>query len=238
MNQNKLTFDTENLQVDFLTLKFQFLDDDKQLEIANYLFTLGFNSSQEFDSKFSKSNRKTLFYDFKNKFEVIFVVDISYWNGILLNFCGSNANYLYSILKQKSFKWQIFHTASLSKFDLCFERNSKTLNATSINNFLDHCFRNLQKSNKKTTLEKNRNGWILKIGHRRSNNYFRVYKKQKASLRFEHEMKGKPLREYFVLLMEDNFEEFEQKLSLHFIVSFGKLFSLDSVYLDWLAIKL
>jgi len=169
---------------------------------------------------------------------VIFVVDFSYWNGTLFNFCGSNANYLYSILKQKSFKWQIFHTASLSRLDLCFERNSKTLNATSTNNFLDHCFRNLQKLNKKTTLEKNRNGWILKIGNRRSNNYFRVYKKQETSLRFEHEMKGKPLREYFVLLMEDNFEEFEQKLSLHFIVSFGKLFSLNSVYLDWLAIKL
>ena len=58
------------------------------------------------------------------------------------------------------------------------------------------------------------------------------------TLKFEHEMKGKPLREYFVLLMEDNFEEFEQKFSLHFIVSFGKLFSLDSVYLGWLAIKL
>lgn len=174
MNQNTLTFDTENLQVDFLTLKFQILDNDKQLEIANYLFMLGFNSSQESDSKFYKSNRKTLCYDFKNKFEVIFVVDFSYWNGTLLNFCGSNANYLYSILKQKSFKWQIFHTASLSRLDLCFERNSKTLNATSTNNFLDHCFRNLQKLNKKTTLEKNRNGWILKIGNRRSNNYFRV----------------------------------------------------------------
>lgn len=52
MNQNKLAFETENLQVDFLTLKFQFLDYEKQLEIANYLFTFGFNSSQESDTKF------------------------------------------------------------------------------------------------------------------------------------------------------------------------------------------
>ena len=50
MNQNKLAFETENLQVDFLTLKFQFLDYEKQLEIANYLFTFGFNSSQESDT--------------------------------------------------------------------------------------------------------------------------------------------------------------------------------------------
>ena len=99
MNQNKLAFETENLQVDFLTLKFQFLDYEKQLEIANYLFTFGFNSSQESDTKFQKSNRKTLCYDFKNKFEVIFVVDFSYWNETLLNFCRSNVNYLYSILK-------------------------------------------------------------------------------------------------------------------------------------------
>ena len=53
---------------------------------------------------------------------------------------------------------QIFHTATLIKLDLWFERNSKTLNVTSINNFSDHCFINLQKLNKKITLEKNKNG--------------------------------------------------------------------------------
>lgn len=56
-----------------------------------------------------------------------------------------------------------------------------------------------------------------------------MYKKHETSLRFEHELKGKPLREYFILLMADNLEKFEQKLSLRFIVYFGKLFSLDSV---------
>lgn len=51
-------------------------------------------------------------------------------------------------------------------------------------------------------------------------------------------MKRKVLQQYHFLLIENRIEEFEQKLFLHFIVSFGKLFSLGFVYLDCLAIKL
>ena len=47
MKQNKLTFQSQNLVVDYITFKFQDLDNLHQTRIAKYLFQLGFNSSKE-----------------------------------------------------------------------------------------------------------------------------------------------------------------------------------------------
>jgi hypothetical protein len=47
MKTNKLTFQSENLVVDWISFKFQDLDNRTMMEIANYLFKLGFNSYQE-----------------------------------------------------------------------------------------------------------------------------------------------------------------------------------------------
>ena len=47
MKQNKLTFESENLVVDWISFKFQHLDKFTETEITNYLFKLGFNSYQE-----------------------------------------------------------------------------------------------------------------------------------------------------------------------------------------------
>jgi hypothetical protein len=46
MKQNKLTFESENLVVDYMTFKFQHLEDSTKTKIANYLFKIGFNSYQ------------------------------------------------------------------------------------------------------------------------------------------------------------------------------------------------
>nr|YP_010472413.1 hypothetical protein N4L43_pgp096 [Pleurosigma intermedium]UVG42024.1 hypothetical protein [Pleurosigma intermedium] len=51
-------------------------------------------------------------------------------------------------------------------------------------------------------------------------------------------MKGKFLKNYHTLLLQNNFEELEHKLSLHFLTYFGKLLPLEYSYLDWLVIKL
>ena len=51
-------------------------------------------------------------------------------------------------------------------------------------------------------------------------------------------MKEKFLQDYHSLLVEHRLEEFEQKLSSHFLVYFGKLLPLHFSYLDWLVIKL
>ena len=43
MLQNKLTFESENLVVDYISFKFQDLKDWKEKELASYLLKLGFN---------------------------------------------------------------------------------------------------------------------------------------------------------------------------------------------------
>ena len=125
----------------------------------------------------------------------------------------------------------------ISRFDLYFERNDKRSDKISKKEFLQNCQREIKQTNKNINLEKNRKGWILKIGNRKSNNYFRIYE-NKNTLKFEHELKGRVLCEYHLLLVDNQFEEFEQKLSSHFLVSFGKLLPLNYDYLDWLVLKL
>ena len=140
-------------------------------------------------------------------------------------------------MKEQIIDWTIFSSAVLSRFDLYFERNYKTTEKISGREFLQNCQKNLKQTNKNSSLEKNRKGWILKIGNRKSNHYFRIYE-TKNSLKFEHEMKGKVLQNYHLLLGENRLEEFEQKLSSHFLISFGKLVPLNYSYLDWLVLKL
>ena len=74
---NKLTFKSENLVVDYITFKFQDLDNLHQTKITNYLFKLGFHSYQQ-SGKLTQPIKESLRFNSKNKFEVSFVIDNSY----------------------------------------------------------------------------------------------------------------------------------------------------------------
>ena len=238
MNQNKFTFQSQNLIVDYITFKFQDLDNLQQTIITKYLLKLGFNSYQQ-SGKLAQPIKESLRFSSKNQFEVSFVTDNAYWQDTLLNFPGLNTNHFYTLVKSKSIDWRIFSSTVLSRVDLYFSRHNKTDDQIEVIEFLHDCYRkiNLRKNN--VSLEKNQRGLILKIGSRKSNHYSRIYQnKNKNSLRFEYEMKGKFLQDYHSLLVEYRLEEFEQKLSSHFLVYFGKLLPLHFSYLDWLVIRL
>jgi len=47
MKQNKFTFESENLVVDWISFKFQYLDNPTMMQIANYFIKIGFNSYQK-----------------------------------------------------------------------------------------------------------------------------------------------------------------------------------------------
>lgn len=47
MSKNKLTFESENIIVDYLSFKFQHLEGWKEKELAAYLLKLGFNCYKE-----------------------------------------------------------------------------------------------------------------------------------------------------------------------------------------------
>ena len=236
MNQNKLSFKSENLVVDWISFKFQYLDNATMMQIANYLFSIGFNSYQE-SGKLAQPIKEPIHVNSNNKFEVIFVIEGPYWQGTTLQLSGSNAFAFYSFVQKNLIDWTILSSGVLNRFDIYYSRSNKREDKLSNIEFLQNCQRKLNLKARNVNLGKNSKGFILEIGSRRSNNYFRIYQ-GKNFLKFEHEMKGKFLQEYHSLLVENELEEFEKKFASHFLLSFGKLLPLNYCYLDWLVIKL
>ena len=112
MKQNKLSFESENLVVDYISFKFQNLEDFKKTKIANYLFKIGFNSYQE-SGKLTKPIKEPILVNFKNQFEVRFVGDNPYWDDTLLHFSGLNATRFYFFAREQIIDWTIFSSAVL-----------------------------------------------------------------------------------------------------------------------------
>lgn len=158
-------------------------------------------------------------------------------DGYLTSLFGIQRYFFYNLVQKKIIDWTIFFSGLLSRFDLYYSRNNKTNDKISVTDFLENCHRKLKQTNKNVSFDKNFKGLILKIGSRRSNCYSRIYE-IKNSLKFEDEMKGKFLQKYHLLLVGNRLDEFEQKLSSHFSIYFGKLLPLHFYYLDWLVIKL
>jgi len=236
MKQNKSTFEFENLVVDWISFKFQDLQNSKKTKIAVYLFKLGFNSYQQ-SGKLAKPIKQSILFDPINKFEVCFVVDNSHWQGSLIQFSGSNAKIFYALIKQKLIDWRFFSDSVLGRFDIYFSRRNKKSDNLLVTDFFESCQRTVQQTNKNVNFEKNNKGLILGIGNRKSNHYSRIYQ-TKNSLRFEYEMKGQFIRKYHPLLVEDRFEEFELIIWKQFLYHFGKTLPLHYSYLDWLVVKL
>lgn len=43
----KVNFESENLEVDYVSFKFQDLENSERIKLANYFYEIGFNSYQE-----------------------------------------------------------------------------------------------------------------------------------------------------------------------------------------------
>ena len=70
MKQNKLTFQSQKLTVDWISFKFQHLENME--EIAQYLFKIGFNSYQE-SGKLAEPFKESIFVSSDNQFQMFFV---------------------------------------------------------------------------------------------------------------------------------------------------------------------
>lgn len=147
MKENKLTFQSQKLTVDWIGLKFQNLDNFTQKKLAKYLCKIGFNSYQE-SGKLAKPVKESIFFSSDNKFQVLFVNEGPYWKGTSVHFSSTNAAFFYSLIKRKLINWKFFPSAILGRFDLNYLRNNKTDDKISANEFL----------------ENNSKGSILKIG--------------------------------------------------------------------------
>lgn len=150
MIQNKFTFESENLVVDYISFKFQKLENFK--EIASYLFKIGFNS-YSVSARLAKPIKEPIFVSSKNSYEVIFVTENSYWEGTKLDFSGLNGKIFYSLLQQKLLSWELFSSATLERFDLNFSRKNTRFDKTSAENFFEDCHKKVRRTNKNVKFE-------------------------------------------------------------------------------------
>jgi hypothetical protein len=227
-----LKFEEEGLIVDWISFKIQSFHSLYQERLVDYLFKMGFNSYLR-SRKRKSSSKEILQADPMNSFEVVFLKDIPYWDGTILEFSGINAREFYKCLKEHTVDWKLFRNPTLSRFDLYYSLETP-LTEDSIKSFFQSCQKNSQLN---LGYQKNKRGQILRIGRRTSDRFSRIYTRSNR-LRFEHEMKGRFLEEYSDIFFRKSWEDFEDILSQHFLQYFQKNLPIESVYLEWLVIKL
>jgi hypothetical protein len=233
-----LTFDDEGLIVDWLAFKIESLDCFQEKRLVHYLFAAGFNCYSR--SKNSTYSPKVALEAHPNNcFEVVFLKDIPYWNGIILQFSGIHGSEFYQWLKrQETIEWGLFQNLRLSRFDLHYT-DQTNMTEEEVELFFQECQQNpnIQNSNINIVSSKNKRGHILRMGRRTSDRFSRIYTRN-HTLRFEHEMKGRFIDQYSNIFLDRCWEKFEDLMSQHFLQYFGKYLPIDSVYLDWLVLRL
>ena len=243
MNQKKLTFQSENLVVDWISFNIKGLTDPKQIaKIALYLSkSFGFNSQikENYEDHFedliseNQNRGKIAFIRFSSKFN-------PYWTGTTISFPGQNAAYLYTLIKKQKIDWNLFDLKNikLGRFDLHFLRKLKTTDETDlVKTFMKESYEYAKSKGRKVELEDNKIGHILRINDRKSSNYYRVYSKNNL-LEFELEMKKDVLKSIQSIFFSNSLIEFEEKVTRHFYRRYKNSVVLSSYYTDWLLDKL
>lgn len=239
MTQNKLSFESENLIVDWVGFNIQGFIDRKQVkQIAKYLFQdFGFNSTFAVGLG---GKEETLFNDPKNKYQVYFRIykysDI-YWDGIKIDFSGRNGYQFYKLIAANEVNWEVFNHEKdlmLSRLDLCYSRD-KTNDKKNIKLFLKQCYEKVaeNKAIKNFSLQQNSFSFIFKVGKRGSPNHYRVYENQ-AEIRFELEQRGPKIKLAQKLVFENQIQYFEQVMTDTFFNHSKKVLAINENYTDWL----
>jgi len=243
MKQNKFSFESENLVVDWIGFNIQRLVDRKQVEIiAKYFFqNFGFNSTF---AKGSTGKEEDLFFDFQNQHQVSFRYYLytseytTYWSGTKVNFSGKNASQFYSIIKQQKFDWNIFDLSSthMGRFDYYYFRPITDAHTDDkLKYFMQASCDKILTSYKrrKVIFGREETGYVTRIGSRTSSNYYRIYQ-TKQGVKFELELKNPLVKSFQSFLFNNQIEIFERKLALHFYKLSINQIQLTSCYTDWL----
>ena len=240
MKQNKFTFESEKLVVDYIS--FNIPGSDNTESIAKYLFeTFNFNSTF---ARGQNGITKSRFYLPRNQNEVSFrqleydPSSKSFWEGTIIHFSGKNAAKFYKIIQAQKLDWNILKlkNASLGRIDLHYFRESKITDQNQqVENFMEKSCRRIHAKSKrrKANWGLESNGLVLRIGNRSSSNYYRVYQKSNG-LQFELELKNQLVKSFQKLLFDNSIQKFEDKLSKHFYWQSFESLNLNSCYMDWL----
>ena len=107
--------------MDYISFKFEDLEDWKEKELVSYLLKLGFNCYKE-SGKLRKPIKTPIFMGLKNIHEACFVVDNPYWQGTVVTFSGLSAKFFYMLLKEKKLTREVFSDGILGRFDIYYRR--------------------------------------------------------------------------------------------------------------------
>jgi len=246
MNPTKLSFESENLSIHYICFNIQgFIELEDIKKIAFYLFeSFGFNSTFISYDRTQGWEEKKIFYMSKNQHKVSFhQFDYnpqikSFWVGTKIHFSGGNGCQVYNQVKKNQFNWGIFDglSVTLSRMDVCYFRGTKLNDQNELlEDFMEKCCQRIKTKDKRRKAEWNLEsaGLVLRIGHRGSSKFYRVYENDKG-LRFELELKKELAKSFQKLLMNNHLQQLENDLSkLFYSHSFSSL-NLNSCYTDWL----
>ena len=103
--------------------------------------------------------------------------------------------------------WNIFQLSnlSLSRFDLCYFREIKSNHKKGqLKRFITNIIAKIDNKYKRNNLNYDRStkGYILRIGNRKSSNFYRIYQ-TKNGLRFELEIKKNQIKQVTNFLLGD-----------------------------------
>ena len=233
----KITFKDANLVVDWISFHITgLLDPDS---IASYLVQFGFNSNLK---ETSSEKFKVLFHNSQNQYQVVFVQSSQkFWTGFTVSFSGKNATYFYDLVKNQTIDLATFDFSrtNFGRLDICYFRKTKSIDQEK---YLPSFFEQSKQKylsdthTKYAKLDYNSKpwiGWILRLGNRKSSNYYRVYQKD-LGLQFELELKKSVLKPFQTFFFEERLQEFEERLAKYFYQQFYKVLVLDFSYTDWL----
>lgn len=239
-DQNNLTFETENLEIDWISFNLEDLKESNHWEdIAKYLFNVcSFNIS--FMEAKNPAASKKLFVDKKNNYECNFEKGNNpYWKGFQLSFSGKNAAYFYSLVKKKLFKWSIIDlqltTLALGRLDIQYVRKPKKTDA-SVKDFFDKTSNQVEMQKTRSVINTAPRGGspkLLKIGKRSSPRHYRIYETD-MGLKFEFEIKGILAKSFQDYLFLNQLETFEKEVIKEFYKHSRLILPLTESYTDWL----
>ena len=215
MTQNRLTFESQSLIVDWISFNISVGANFDRNRMAEYFLNLGFNSSQ----RINQGKMEFLFWDEKNVHQVLFwkktynPVNKSYWNGTSVIFNGENASHFYEMVRMELIDWTIFDFkfTELGRLDIKYTIQTDLIN--DVKYFLKRSFHFLESLPRKRVLEfdpkKNKKeDLILRICRRDSPMHYRIYFRDNK-LNFELEFKKNKVKSFQNFLIQNRIQEFE-----------------------------
>ena len=244
MIKNKLNFESEKLQVDWIGFTIKDIALSEMENISLYLFdNFNFNVSKKI--KGSDTDKKIFWKDENSHSCYFLIVDSKdskgywkndFWQGIVLVFSGKNAHHFFEILKTKDFDFDIFdlNRTNLTRIDV-----NHTIEVPDTKYGLEDFFNSISE---KLTIDNRSFSYtrdtgtgfrLLTIGNRASNRYYRIYERNNG-LRFEFEMKKALVKSFQSDLFSKNLKTLEENISNEFFNHSNNILVLHSFYTNWL----